>query len=68
LKIFHTGKLLFDWYSKKIIFIYTEDIKTTSPVSIILDGLTLQTVRGYKDLLIKEWVFLLIVDWTIIVE
>ncbi len=46
-----------------------DGIKTTSPVSIILDGFTLQTVRTYNDVFIKIDFFLMsIVEWSIIME
>lgn len=41
----HTGKLLFDLLKRKYFDMFiTDGIKTTSPVSVILDGLTLKTV------------------------
>jgi hypothetical protein len=46
MKIVHTGKLLFDLLKRKYFDMFISDgIKTTSPVSVILDGFTLKKVR-----------------------
>ncbi len=37
--------------------LHTDGIQTTSPVSVILDGFTLQTVSNSKDLLMKNSIF-----------
>jgi len=45
--------LIYIW-KKNDFDIYIDGMKTTTPVSIILDGFTLQTVRDYRDLLVKN--------------
>ena len=45
MRSFQVGKWTFDEvWNENIIFVHIDALKTTSPVSIVLEGLTLQTV------------------------